>query len=189
MDVTLGDIERVSPEAANRVRDAIRHGLLPADRQPGVAGRPYLVSTDDLTNWDAGLGQVVAHLMNEDERPAEPMVPSVDRTGAPSDRRRAPRRWQGATPPVAAGRRGYADDVAADYVGRMVSLMEAQAAMMRTLVDGLNRANSEREDRLDKMQEELQQMSYKLGQAHQEIGRLERHLAERQGLLSRAGEA
>jgi len=189
MDVTLGDIERVSPEAANRVRDAIRRGLLPADRQSGVAGRPYLVRTDDLTNWDAGLEEVVARLMSEEERPPAPMARPVDGTGAAAARRPAARRWQGSAPALVGGARGYADDAAADYVGRMVSLMEAQAAMMRTLVDGLNRANSQREDRLDKMQEELQQMSYKLGQAHHEIGRLERHLAERQGLLSRAGEA
>jgi transposase-like protein len=36
-----------------------------------------------------------------------------------------------------------------------------------------------RYDRLDRQQMQMQELSYKLGQAHQEIARLERMLAER----------
>ncbi len=180
MDVTLGEIERISPEAATRVRDAIRQGQLAADRKTGVAGRPYLVRTEDVLKWDGAL---------------EPIMRRVGADGADGVlgpdggdarvRRRSGRRM----PREGLGARAWSEGDGRETMGRLLALMEAQAAMMRTLVDGMNRANGHREDRLDKMQDELQQMSYKLGQAHQEIGRLERHLADRQGLLARTGEA
>lgn len=185
MDVTLGDIERVSAEAAVRVREAIRQGALPADRKAGVAGRPYLVRTEDVVAWDGGLEPIMRRVAEDEagrdaasggEGPGRRMSGRARRLGAREGR--PVRGWM--EPDGPEGR---------ETVGRLLALMESQAAMMRTLVDGMNRANGHREDRLDKMQDELQQMSYKLGQAHQEIGRLERHLADRQGLLARAGEA
>ncbi len=185
MDVTLGEIERISPEVAVRIREAIRQGVLPADRKTGVAGRPYLVKTDDVLAWDGGLEPIMRRVEADEAGRSAPaggdmagprMNGRARRLGARDVR--ALRGWL--EPDGPEGR---------ETVGRLLALMESQAAMMRTLVDGMNRANGHREDRLDKMQDDLQQMSYKLGQAHQEIGRLERHLAERQGILARTGEA
>ena len=176
MDVTLGEIERISPEAAARVRDAIRQGQLRADRKTGVAGRPYLVRTEDVLQWDGALEPIVRRLASDGAADDGGDARARQMSG-----RRLSRGGLGARPwPEGDGRETW---------GRLLALMEAQAVMMRTLVDGMSRANGHREDRLDKMQDELQQMSYKLGQAHQEIGRLERHLADRQGLLARTGEA
>lgn len=177
MDVTLGEIERISPEAALRVRDAIRQGQLPADRKTGVAGRPYLVRTEDVLKWDGALEPIMRRVAADGAVPAD--------GGDRRVRRMSGRR----TPREALEARAWSEGDGREVMGRLLALMEAQAVMMRTLVDGMNRANGHREDRLDKMQDELQQMSYKLGQAHQEIGRLERHLADRQGLLARTGEA
>lgn len=177
MDVTLGEIERVSPEAAARVRDAIRQGLVSADRKTGVAGRPYLVRTEDVLKWDGALEPIMRRVAAEGTVPTD----GGDGRGRRMAGRRVSRDGLGA--------RLGSDGEGRETMGRLLALMEAQAAMMRTLVDGMNRANGQREDRIDKMQDELQQMSYKLGQAHQEIGRLERRLADRQGLLARTGEA
>jgi hypothetical protein len=184
MDVTLSDIERTSPEVAARVRDAIRQGQLKAARKPGVAGRPYLVRTDDVVAWDAGLEPVMRRVMTDvEEAPADDRPRSMPVRPA---RLRAGRRMDAGPHPSPLMGSGADRMMSLD---RMLAVMEAQAGMMRTLVDGMQRASALREERLDKMQDELQQMSYKLGQAHQEIGRLERHLAERQGILGRAGEA
>ena len=177
MDVTLGEIERISPEAALRVRDAIRQGQLPADRKTGVAGRPYLVRSEDVLQWDGALEPIMRRVVAEGGAPVDGAAAPVRRMSG----RRMPREGLQS--------RSWSEGDGRETMGRLLALMEAQAVMMRTLVDGMSRANGHREDRLDKMQDELQQMSYKLGQAHQEIGRLERHLADRQGLLARTGEA
>jgi hypothetical protein len=165
MNVTLTQIAQVAPDVANRIRDAIRTGRLPAERQPGAAGRPYVIRTEDLIKVDRSLEPVVRQLESGE------MV----MTGARSRMRRVARM------PTPMG-----DET---VLSRLVALMEAQSGMLRTLMEAIGRESERREGRLERMQEELQQLSYKLGQAHQEIGRLERLVAERQVRLPRAEEA
>lgn len=169
MNVTLNQIARIAPEVAGRVREAIREGRIKAERQQGVAGRPYVIETDALVRLDRAWEPVVRRLEAGD-------VPS----GPVSSRSRRAR---------SAGADGTDGSPFGDagHLDRLITLMEAQAAMLRTLMDQVTRDRERKEDRLDRMQEELTQLSYKLGQAHQEIARLERHVAERR--LPRAEEA
>ncbi|MCL8207895.1 MAG: hypothetical protein K6V97_07490 [Actinomycetia bacterium] len=168
MNVTLNQIARIAPEVAGRVREAIRDGRIKAERQQGVAGRPYVIETEALVKLDRTWEPVVRRLEAGDV-PAGPM-PSRSRRGR-------------------AGADGSDGSWSGDagHLDRLITLMEAQAAMLRTLMDQVTRDRERKEDRLDRMQEELTQLSYKLGQAHQEIARLERHVAERR--LPRAEEA
>jgi hypothetical protein len=168
MNVTLNQIARIAPEVAGRVREAIRDGRIKAERQQGVAGRPYVIETEALVKLDRTWEPVVRRLEAGDG-PAGPM-PSRSRRGR-------------------AGADGSDGSWSSDagHLDRLITLMEAQAAMLRTLMDQVTRDRERKEDRLDRMQEELTQLSYKLGQAHQEIARLERHVAERR--LPRAEEA
>jgi predicted RNase H-like nuclease (RuvC/YqgF family) len=161
MNVTLTQIARVSPEVAARLRDAIRENHIRAERRTGVAGRPYTLTTEALMEWDPALRPIVQQLENGNglER-----MPKARRMSRPLSE--------------------VVDD---DQMGRLVTIMESQSAMLRTLVESMARESDQREHRLTRMQEELQQLHYKLGQAHQEIGRLERQLAERR--LPRAEEA
>jgi hypothetical protein len=165
MNVTLTQIAQVAPEVAGRLREAIREGRVPAERQAGAAGRPYVVLGDDLVKWDRSL---------------EPLVRQLE-SGAPLP---APGRLR--------PRRGARGDEGAgldpDLMARLVALMEGQAEMLRALMEALTRESERREGRIERLQEELQQLSYKLGQAHHEVGRLERVLAERPR-LPRAEEA
>jgi hypothetical protein len=165
MNVTLTQIAQVAPDAAGRVREAIREGRLQAERQAGAAGRPYVIRTEDLIKIDRSLEPIVRQLEAGD-------VP----VAAGRARMRRLGRLEGTEPD-------------GTTLSRLVSLMEAQSAMMRTLMEALSRESERRETRIERMQDELQQLSYKLGQAHQEIGRLERMVAERQVRLPRAEEA
>lgn len=162
MNVTLTQIARVAPDVAVRLREAIRENRLQAERMTGVAGRPYALTTEALAAWDPGLRSLCLALEG-----------GAGRDVAVRGRRGTPKVSESA--------------VDADHLGRLVSIMESQSTMLRTLVEAMARDADQREDRLGRMQEELQQLSYKLGQAHQEIGRLERHLAERR--IGRAEEA
>jgi hypothetical protein len=167
MNVTLTQIAQVAPDVANRLREAIREGRLHAERQQGAAGRPYVIRTEDLAKVDRGLEPLVRQLE------------SGEGLMAPSHGGRMRRASRGMEAGLADG----------GTLTRLVSLMEAQSAMMRTMMDTLARETERREDRLERMQEDLQQLSYKLGQAHQEIARLERSAAERQMRMPRAEEA
>lgn len=169
MNVTLTQIAAVAPDVAGRLREAIREGRLQAQRRPGVAGRPYVIQTEDLVKVDRSLESLAKRLESQDG------AFTVAATG--SRGRRA----------MLHAEAGMGMDVGG--LGRVITLMEAQAGMMRTLMDAVARENQRREDRLDRLHEELQQLSYKLGQAHQEIARLERHVAERQVRMPRAEEA
>jgi uncharacterized coiled-coil protein SlyX len=164
MNVTLTQVAQVAPDAAQKIRDAIRSGRLPAERRAGAAGRPYVFRTEDLVKVDREFEPVVRQL----ESGEAPALPPRGRTPRPD-------RSAGGVDP--------------EMVERLVSLMETQSAMMRTLMDTVARQAAQREMRLERMQEDLQQLSYKLGQAHQEIGRLERLLGERQALLPRVEQA
>jgi len=161
MNVTLTQIARLSPEVAARLREAIRENHIKAERRTGVAGRPYTVTTEALVAWDPSLGPIVQQLEN----------------GVAFERLPKPRRTM----------RTIAEAADDDQMARLVTIMESQSSMLRTLVESMARESDQREHRLTRMQEELQQLHYKLGQAHQEIGRLERQLAERR--LVRAEEA
>jgi|BEDMetMinimDraft_2_1075160.scaffolds.fasta_scaffold04899_1 hypothetical protein len=168
MNVTLNQIARIAPEVAGRVREAIREGRIKAVRQQGVAGRPYVVETEALVRLDRSW-EAVARRLEAGDVPPGPVASRPRRM-----------RWAGdGAEHTAFGDPGHLD--------RLITLMEAQAAMLRTLMDQVARDRERKEDRLDRMQEELTQLSYKLGQAHQEIARLERHVAERR--LPRAEEA
>jgi hypothetical protein len=162
MNVTLTQIARVAPDVANRVREAIRENHLHAERMTGVAGRPYALTTEALMAWDPSLRPLCQQLEDGAGREAPARVRR-------SSMRAADPGWD------------------QDHLGRLVSIVESQSTMLRTLVEAIAREADQREHRLGRMQEEIQQLSYKLGQAHQEIGRLERHLAERR--LARAEEA
>jgi predicted nuclease with TOPRIM domain len=60
--------------------------------------------------------------------------------------------------------------------------MESQHQMVREMVELLSEELARRNDRMDRQADEIQQLSFKLGQAHQEVGRLERQLASNSSL-------
>lgn len=162
MDVTLGQLEQISPELAGPLREEIRAGRLPAVRQSGVAGRPYVVRTEDLAESEQEAFRALAKKA-ESWSPRGAQHP-VGRTGVARIREAASANrleaWDQTWPPL-------------------LQMVESQHMMLRGLVDVLTHEMENRHDRIDRQQREIQELSYKLGQAHQDIGRLERALAER----------
>ncbi len=153
MEVTLTQLIQMAPDMAASLRDDVRSGRIPATRKRGVAGRPYVLKTEDLE----------ASGRTEYRELAE--VASRTPMGAPTRIKRMmpsstimPMRHEGS---------------------ELFDIMESQHMMLKDLVQVLTQEMRGRYDRLDRQQMQMQELSYKLGQAHQEIARLERMLAER----------
>lgn len=157
MEVTLGQLIQLAPELASSLREDVRGGVLAARRKMGVAGRPYVLDTDAL----------MASPRSEYRRLAE----MAEANPLPQVRRS---RKLGRATDV-----GGQDSAMIAPVLPLVKMMEAQHEMLQELVGVLTQEMRGRRDRLDRQQMEIQELSYKLGQAHQEIGRLERAIAER----------
>lgn len=160
MEVTLTQLIQLAPEMASSLRDDVRSGRLPASRKRGVAGRPYVLRTEDLES-----------------------------SGRPEYRELAD---MAARTPIAAPHRTKRMMTAAPVMAmrpdtELFDIVESQHMMLKDLVQVLTQEMRGRYDRLDRQQMQMQELSYKLGQAHQEIARLERMLAERS--FSRVDEA
>lgn len=153
MEVALSQLIQLSPELASTLREEVRSGRLPARRQMGVAGRPYVVELTHLLESDRDDFRELAEIAESSP------LPTVRRTRRPRNE---------ATP----------ESVLAP-VWPLVKMMEAQHAMLQDLVGVLTHEMRGRRDHLDRHESEIQELSYKLGQAHQEIGRLERTVADR----------
>ncbi|PSR37511.1 MAG: hypothetical protein C7B44_03385 [Sulfobacillus thermosulfidooxidans] len=155
MEVTLSQLIEAAPELAVALRTDIRRGKLPAKRQEGVAGRPYLVDTHSLLQSDReGFRQLAQDL----EAGREIIRTKSDKgsAGVSHSRRIGEEIW----PPF-------------------MKIMESQQSMMNQLLDVFTEEMRRRQDRVDRQAREMQELSYKLGQSHQQIERLERILKER----------
>ena len=160
MEVTLTQLLQIAPELGSSLRDDVRSGRLAASRKRGVAGRPYVLRTEDL---EASARPEYRELAEMATR--APMAAPV----------RAKRML--ATAPVMAMRPDT----------ELFDIVESQHMMLKDLVQVLTQEMRGRYDRMDRQQMQMQELSYKLGQAHQEIARLERMLADR--TLARVDEA
>lgn len=154
MEVTLGQLIQIAPELASTLRDDIRSGYLPAARKKGVAGRPYLVTTEDLLASDREDYQELAHKAENWSYRNDGKTPSFSRTKTPT----------GATQTAAV-------DVSWAPV---LKIMESQHTMLQGLVEAITQELHDRHERIDRQQRDIQELSYKLGLAHQQLTRMER---------------
>ncbi len=157
----LAQLMELAPELATTLRDDVRQGRLPAERKRGVAGRPYVVRTEDLETSGRAEYRELAQLAA-----TVPVSPRGRRARVGSGLIPAPR----------------------PDITEMVGILEAQHLMLKDLVSVVTQEMRGRYDRLERQDVKMQELSYKLGQAHQEIARLERLLAER-NLRARVEEA
>lgn len=153
MEVTLTQLIQAAPELSATLRDDVRTGRLPAVRKRGVAGRPYVLRTEDLEGSGRPEYRELAEMagrapMSAPVRAKRVMTASAVMTGRPEGT-------------------------------ELFDIVESQHIMLKDLVQVLTQEMRGRYDRLDRQQMQMQELSYKLGQAHQEIARLERMLADR----------
>ncbi|MBX5467780.1 MAG: hypothetical protein K6U14_09870 [Firmicutes bacterium] len=153
MEVTLRQLIEISPELAPVLREEIHAGRLPAERRPGLAGRPYIIPIEALKKSSLqslqALGEKAEHLLS---------LPVANRGKSP---------WRMPGP----------EEGGVDWWGVALRMLESQHLMLREVVDLLSREMARRTQGIEKREEEIRELSYKLGQAHQEILRLERQLA------------
>ncbi|CAB1129267.1 conserved protein of unknown function [Candidatus Hydrogenisulfobacillus filiaventi] len=150
MEYTLSEIAAVDPALAQSLRNDIRAGRIPAERRMGVAGRPYVVPRDVLENAEEeAYRQLAARLASLGATGARP-----GRGGLPGDRRLADGDWL-----------------------PWVDMVREQHLMLRTVVEALTQELSRQNQRWEEETRDLRELAYKLGQAHQEIARLERQVA------------
>lgn len=152
MEVTLTQLIHMAPELGSLLREDVRSGRLAATRKRGVAGRPYVLRTEELESFGRPEYRELAELVG---RSPQVMAPRARRASVSA--------------PLVAAR--------ADT--ELFDIVESQHMMLKDLVQVLTQEMRTRYDRLDRQQMQLQELSYKLGQSHQEIARLERLLAER----------
>ncbi|NMP23920.1 hypothetical protein [Sulfobacillus harzensis] len=152
MEVTLTQLIQMAPELGSILRDDVRSGRLKAIRKRGVAGRPYVLSTEDLEASGRPEYRELAELA---ERTPASMTPRTKRMVSQA----MPNMMHQGT--------------------ELFDIMESQHMMLKDLVQVLTEEMRNRYDRLDRQNVQMQELSYKLGQAHQQIARLERMLAER----------
>ncbi len=156
MEVTLSQVMDLVPEMAQMLREDIRSGRLPAERKKGMAGRPYVIAAEVLAQSDRELYRQLAKRLEQSLSP-----------GVRSRRRTESERWTGIDLRSESSEAWYP----------LIRVLESQHQMMREMVELLSQEMAKRNDRLDHQSDEIQQLSFKLGQAHQEVGRLERQIA------------
>lgn len=164
MEVTLSQVMELVPEMAQILREDIRSGRLPAERRTGMAGRPYVISSDVLAQSDREVYRQLAKRLEQSLSPRTRL-----RRRGDLDRSE---HWMGDEPRQEIGDSWYP----------LVKVMESQHQMMREMVELLSQELARRNERMDRQADEIQQLSFKLGQAHQEVARLERQLAGTGGL-------
>ncbi len=155
MEVTLAQLIESAPELAVSLRNDIRKGKLDARRQEGVAGRPYLIDSAALMQSDRD----VFRQLGQDLEAGREIV------------RTRPNNKMGS---LAGGRSAVGEEAWQPFM----TIMESQQAMMNQLLDVLTDEMRHRQDRVDHQSREMQELSYKLGQSHQQIERLERLLKD-----------
>lgn len=153
VEVTLRQLIEISPELAPVLKEEIHAGRLPAERKPGMAGRPYTISVEALRR--SGVQSLQA-LAEKAEHLLSLPVKGRGKLGF---------------------RPGAGEDGGYDWWGVAMRMLESQHLMLREVVDLLSREMARRTQGIEKRDEEIRELSYKLGQAHQEILRLERQLA------------
>ncbi len=155
MEVTLSQLIESAPELAVVLRTDIRKGRLPAKRQEGVAGRPYVVDTQDLSQSEREAFRLLAQDFESGREAVRPRRSQPTRLTPPSPGAADVNNWQ-----------------------PFMKIMESQQAMMKQLLEVLTDEMRHRQERVDRQAREMQELSYKLGQSHQQIDRLERLLKD-----------
>ncbi len=164
MEVTLSQVMELVPELAQTLRDDIRNGRLVAERRTGMAGRPYVISSEVLAQSEREVYRQLAKRLEQFSGAKTRMRPRsegdrAERWFADEGRSEAPDGWY-----------------------PLIKVMESQQQMVREMVEMLSQELARRNERMDRQTDEIQQLSFKLGQAHQEVGRLERQIAASGGL-------
>ncbi|WP_431607698.1 hypothetical protein [Sulfobacillus thermosulfidooxidans] len=152
--MTLSQLIESAPELAVALRTDIRKGRLAAKRQEGVAGRPYVVDTQALMQSDREAFRQLAQDLEagrEVVRSRSANMGRIHHTPAIGNEAN----WQ-----------------------PFMKIMESQQNMMSQLLEVLTDEMRHRQERVDRQAREMQELSYKLGQSHQQIERLERLLKD-----------
>lgn len=165
MEVTLSQVMEAVPEMAQIIRDDIRSGRLEAERRTGMAGRPYVIRSEVLAQSDREIYRQLAKRLEQSLGPK-------NRSRRRPDHERG-EHWS-------MGTDGGSEAPEPWYP--LVKVMESQHQMMREMVELLTQESTHRNERIDRQVDEIQQLSFKLGQAHQEVARLERQVAATGGL-------
>ena len=159
MELTLNQLIDQAPELAMMLRNDIRQGKLPATRKTGVAGRPYVLDSEALVKSDRDAYRMLAQqVLNNPER-LQPRRNSNSRT---ETFRAAPTMGEEVWQPL-------------------LKMLESQHGMLQQMINVFLHEMQQSHDRYDRQSREMQEISYKLGQAHQKGERLERLVAERMG--------
>ncbi len=164
MEITLNQLIDQAPELAMTLRNDIRQGQLSATRKTGVAGRPYVLDSEVLLKSDREAYRMLAQqLVNNPERlQLRRSVASRAETFRPT-----PTMGEEAWQPL-------------------LKMLESQHGMLQQMINVFLHEMQQSHDRYDRQSREMQEISYKLGQAHQKGERLERLLTERMGRQEQA---
>ncbi len=159
MEITLNQLIDAAPELAMMLRSDIRHGKLAAMRKTGVAGRPYVIDSEVLAQSEHESYRALAQkiLKNPDRLPV--------------------RRASQSRSESYVGVRGNGDEVWQP----LMKMLESQHGMLQQMINVFLHEMQQSHERYDRQGREMQELSYKLGQAHQKAERLERMLGERVG--------
>lgn len=148
----------IAPELAGRLRDDVRSGRVTAERKRGAAGRPYIVRTETLATSDVSEYRELAEVAEKMPAPV-----TVRRRNRMAEARSQAGMMEASSLPWAP----------------LFQILEAQHLMLKDVVGVVSQEMKSRYDRQDRQQLQIQELSFKLGQAHQEVARLERMMAER----------
>ncbi len=164
MEITLNQLIDQAPELAMMLRSDIRQGRLTASRKTGVAGRPYVLDTEVLLASDRDAYRMLAQqLTNNPERLQSRRSAAPRSDGFRSTPSMGEEVWQ-----------------------PLLKMLESQHAMLQQMINVFLHEMQQSHDRYDRQSREMQEISYKLGQAHQKGERLERLVTERMGRQEQA---
>jgi hypothetical protein len=155
MELTLQDIARIAPGLVSRVRQDIRHGRLAAERRRGMAGRPYVITEQTL--------------MQAGYEGYRELVERARQVGLASEA------WQDARGKRGEGRFGVLGGWPGEDGWRALwAMLEEERGLVRAVVDALTRELERQHERGERDRQQIQELTYQLGQARQELARWER---------------
>ncbi len=164
MEITLNQLIDQAPELAMMLRSDIRQGKLSASRKTGVAGRPYVLDSEVLLKSERDAYRMLAQqLLNNPDRI--------------QSRRSTSPREQSFRPIPTSGEEVWQP---------LLKMLESQHGMLQQMINVFLHEMQQSHERYDRQSREMQEISYKLGQAHQQSERLERLLTERMGRQEQA---
>ncbi len=157
MEITLNQLIDAAPELAMMLRRDIRQGKLAATRKTGVAGRPYVVESDVLAESDQEPYRLLAQKVLKSPERLQTRHNVLSRSESFGGLRTTSEEvWQ-----------------------PLMKMLESQHAMLQQMINVFMHEMQQSQERFERQGRDMQELSYKLGQAHQQVERLERMVGER----------